>query len=81
VAEDAFGRAIYLERNFALAHFHIGLCQVRRKDHRAAKRSFANAMRILDGHDPHEVLAMSEGLTASELRELTRVQIAALAGR
>jgi chemotaxis protein methyltransferase CheR len=80
-AEDAFGRAIYLDRNFALAHFHIGLCQVRRKDHKAARRSFSNAIRILDGREPHAVLEMSEGLTVEELRELTRIQMTALSGR
>lgn len=77
-AEESFSRAIYVERDFALAHFHSGLCHARRGDHRAARRSLSNVLRILDGRDPRSVVAMGDGLTVQELRELTRVRTTAL---
>jgi len=77
-AGEAFSRAIYLERDFALAHFHNGLCCARRGDHRAARRSLSNVLRILDRQRSDDVVAHGDGLTVRELRELTRIQAAAL---
>ena len=77
-AEASFARAIYLERDFALAHFHNGLCCARRGEHRAARRSLANVLRILDGLDPRSTLAQGDGLTVRELRDLTLIQTRAL---
>jgi chemotaxis protein methyltransferase CheR len=77
-AEEAFSRAIYLERDFALAHFHSGLCRARRGDHRAARRSLSNVARILDGREAGSTVAQGDGLTVEELRELTRLQTTAL---
>src|SRR3546814_13319342 len=42
-AEDALGRAVYLDRSQAVVHYHLGRCQLRRGDRRAAQTSFDNA--------------------------------------
>jgi chemotaxis protein methyltransferase CheR len=73
--EQALGRAIYLDRNFALAHYHLGRFRAARGLRKAASRSLANALKIVAGHHDKEVLAMGEGLTVAELRELTRIQL------
>jgi chemotaxis protein methyltransferase CheR len=80
-AEEALGRAIYLDRNFALAHYHLGRCQVARGERKAAARSFANALKILGGRDDKEALAMGDGLTVAELRELVRIHVELLEAR
>lgn len=77
-AEESLSRAIYLDRDFALAHFHAGRCQARRDDKRSARRSFNNVLRILDVHDPDDAVTMGDGLAARELRDLTELQRAAL---
>lgn len=75
-AEESLSRAIYLDRNLALAHFHAGLCQTRRGDRRAAQRSFHNVLRILEPQQPDAEVSLGDGLTAGELRELTELQLA-----
>ncbi len=77
-AEESLSRAIYLDRNLVLAHFHAGRCQARRNDRRAAQRSFNNVLRILENQAPDGAVAMGDGLTARELRELAELQLAAL---
>lgn len=80
-AEEALGRAIYLDRNFALAHYHLGRCQAARGDNKAATRAFANVLKILGARDDKEALAMGDGLTVAELRELTRLHVELLEGQ
>jgi chemotaxis protein methyltransferase CheR len=72
--EQALGRAIYLDRAFALAHYHLGRCRASRGDKRAAAQSFANAVRVLVGRDDAATLTMGDGLTVAELRELIAIQ-------
>lgn len=79
--EQALGRAIYLDRAFALAHYHLGRCRATRDDKKAAAQSFANALKILAGRDDTAALTMGDGLTVSELRELIRVQLELLEAR
>jgi chemotaxis protein methyltransferase CheR len=80
-AEDAFGRVVYLDRRLALAHYHLGRCQARRGDDKAALKSFANALRLIETRDGGEAIALGEGLTVDELRELTLLQMRSLERR
>jgi chemotaxis protein methyltransferase CheR len=79
-AERALGRAIYLDRRFALAHYHLGRCLAHRGDRSAAARSFRNALRTLAASDEHDTLPMGDGLTTGELREITELQLGLLRG-
>lgn len=74
-AEQALRQALYLDRNFALAHFHLGRLLAGRSDRRSAARSFRNTMKILAGHADADVLVMGDGLTAAELRPLVQVHL------
>ena len=77
-AEQALGRAIYLDRGFALAHYHLGRCQAARGGRRAASRSFANVVKLLADRGATEPLAMGEGLVVAELRELAHAYLETL---
>lgn len=74
-AEKTLGRAIYLDRNFALAHYHLGRCQAHRGARAAATRSFANALRAVEASDDAAPLPMGDGLSAAELRTIVRLQL------
>ena len=48
-SERSFRQAIYLDRSFALAHYHLGLALKRDRQMLAACRSFGNVLRVLPG--------------------------------
>ena len=79
-AEKSLGRAIYLDRHFALAHYHLGRCLAHRGERSAAGRSFRNALRTLAARDERETLQMGDGLTVGELREITELQLGLMHG-
>jgi len=80
-AEQALRQALYLDRSFALAHFHLGRLLAGRGDRRSAERSFRNAMRVVEGHADLEAVSMGDGLTVAECRELARTHLALLERR
>lgn len=69
-AAQSLTRALYLDADFALAHFALGnlrLSQGRRRD---AGRHFKNALSALRARPQGEVLPESDGLTAGRLAEI-----------
>jgi chemotaxis protein methyltransferase CheR len=77
-AEAALKRAIYLDRGFVLAHHRLGMLLLglgRRVD---ARRSLMTAARLADATPSSEPLAEGQGVSASDLREALREQLAAL---
>ena len=62
-------RILYLDPNFALAHFTLGTValQLRRLD--ASDKHFENARALLATYPPEEILPESGGITASRLTE------------
>ncbi len=66
-ARRSLQRVLYLDPNVVLAHFALGnLARSRGKDDEAEKH-FANALRLLDGLQPDDVLLEADGLTAGRL--------------
>ena len=64
--------ALYIDHDYLLAYFALGnLCQ-QRGEQKKAQQSFANALRLLQRRDPHEVLPEAEGMTAGTLAQLIR---------
>ena len=62
--------AIYLDRDFVLAHFALGnLCR-RHGRIAQARRHMANAAALLRNHGPDDMLPEAEGMTAGWLSEL-----------
>lgn len=68
-------RALYLDPDFALAHFALGglLRRLGRKSE--STRAFMAALRILKRYDPKESVPESEGLSAARLGEVIRVML------
>jgi chemotaxis protein methyltransferase CheR len=70
-------RALYLQPDFALAHFMLG--NLARADARPAEadRHFANALHVLRDSPPDALLPESDGLTAGRLVEIMTTLLAA----
>ena len=62
-AEQALRRAIYLDRNFVLGHYYLGLWQLRNHDTAAAGRCLRNVLTLLAGRPEAETFADADGLT------------------
>jgi len=74
-SEQALRRAIYLDRNFILPHYHLGLLGLRLGDRGKAGRSFRNALGLLTKIDEGKVLAEADGLTAAQLKEMVVIHL------
>ena len=69
-ARHSLHRAIYLQPDFALAHFALGNLARAASRGSAANKHFANALHVLRGCPPDELLPESEGMTAGRLKEI-----------
>ena len=79
-ALSSLNKAIYLDRQFILAHYYIGMIQRRSADPVGAIKSFRNVLLLLEEREQSEHLADAEGMTISELGDLTRMHIETLEG-
>lgn len=77
-AEKAFRRGIYLDKNFVMAHYHLGLLLLADGRYGPGRRSLANAARAAASMSDTQQLEEADGLTAGELRNLVRAHLAAL---
>jgi chemotaxis protein methyltransferase CheR len=69
-AAQSLTRALYLDADFALAHFALGnLCRSQGR-RRNAERHFANALAVLRARAQDEILPESDGLTVGRLAEI-----------
>jgi chemotaxis protein methyltransferase CheR len=73
--EPALRRAIYLDRNYVLAHYHLGLVLQRKRNAEAARRSFRNVLVLLQDRDESEIFPDADGLTVGALQQLTRMHL------
>jgi len=64
--------ALYIDHDYLLAYFALGNLSRQRGEQKEAEQSFANALRLLQRRDPHEVLPEAEGMTAGRLAQLIR---------
>ena len=77
-ALKALIKAIYLDREFDLAHYYLGLTQQKLGDTPAAIKSFHNVLRLLEGRDRSQRLPDAEGMAIADLEELTHMHIKTL---
>lgn len=73
-ARQALQQALYLDHRHCLAHYRLGLLQQQTGQPEAARKSFANAERLLQRLDEDNELPDGEGMLASELRALIQIQ-------
>ncbi|SFJ33765.1 chemotaxis protein methyltransferase CheR [Planctomicrobium piriforme] len=70
IAEQAYRRALYLDRNHALTHFHLAMIQQKQGQQAESDRSLGIAMKLMDGRDPAELVEYGDGVCYGRLREL-----------
>lgn len=75
-AERSLRQAIYLDRNFAMAHYQLGLTLQRGKNPRQANRCFENVLELLSGMRDEEPLGDGDGVTVGGLKKLARTHLA-----
>lgn len=78
-ATDSLKRAIFLNKNFVVGHYYLGVISQREGDRAAALRHFKNVIRLLDKLPPSQPLEEAEGLSAKWLREMVGGQFEELA--
>lgn len=74
-AEKALKRAIYLDRNFALAHYQLALARKDAHDIAGCLRAMRNALDALDGVADETPISPCGLITAVDLRELALQQL------
>lgn len=74
-AEAAFRRAIYLYKNFAMAHYHLGLLLVEDGRVAAGRRALVTAAGIAGQLADEAPLMEGDGLTAAGLRSVIRLTL------
>ena len=75
-AERSLRRAIYLDPNFLLAHYHLGLALAMEKMPREARRSFKMVLKLMSGMSDDQPVGDGDGLTVANLRGLAKMQLA-----
>jgi chemotaxis protein methyltransferase CheR len=73
--ERSLRRAIYLDRNFAMAHYHLGLALQRGGQTGAAARSFGNVLKVLAAMPDLAIITAAPGVTATGLKELAKMHL------
>jgi chemotaxis protein methyltransferase CheR len=74
-SERSLRQAIYLDRKFALAHYHLGLALQRDWRTREAERSFGNVLKVLAAAPDDELVPVGSGITVTALKELAKTQL------
>lgn len=72
-AEADFRRALYLCREFAMGHYHLGLLLTDQGRLASGRRSIAEAGRLAAGLPDDAELLCGDGMTADRLRRLARL--------
>jgi chemotaxis protein methyltransferase CheR len=73
--ELSLRHAIYLDRKFALAHYHLGLALKRGGQTAAAERSFGNVLKVLAGMPDLAIVTAGPGVTVTGLKELAKMHL------
>jgi chemotaxis protein methyltransferase CheR len=69
-ATAALKCAIYLDPEFALAHFSLGNIARQQLRVEEAERHYANALKLLAAFQPEDILPDSEGMTVGRLSQI-----------
>ncbi|HYX40036.1 MAG TPA: CheR family methyltransferase [Oligoflexus sp.] len=71
-AEQALRKAIYLDRNFIIAHYHLGLIYLKLQQADKARRYLTNASTLLADKSMDSVLVEGDGMTALQLTNILK---------
>ena len=74
-SERSLRRAIYLDRDFALAHYRLGLLLEKDGQESSAARCFSNVLMALAGAVDDAIIPAGGGLTVNGLKELATMHL------
>jgi chemotaxis protein methyltransferase CheR len=74
-AAQSLRRAIFLDRAFIMAHYHLGLVLEQQRDLQGARKAFANVLDLVAARDGGDILEHGDGISAAELKELTKMHL------
>ena len=74
-AERSLRQAIYLDRHFLLAHYHLGLVLTKVQRPGLAARSFENVLTLSSGIEDSQAVVDGDGVTVASLKELARMHL------
>jgi chemotaxis protein methyltransferase CheR len=74
-AEKSFLKSLYLDRNFAMAHYHLGLLLLAEGRSAPGRRSLTHAAQSVAAMADDRPLDEGDGVTARELRDLVRIHL------
>ncbi len=69
-AEDAYRRALYIDRNCCIAHLHLAMVQQQLGDHVGSQRSLRTLLRLIDHKPAAEPVEFGDGVCYGRLREM-----------
>jgi chemotaxis protein methyltransferase CheR len=69
-ARASLKKALYLDRNFVLAHFALANLSLRSGKAADARKHFSNVAEILSGYEPDDIIPESDGITAGRLADI-----------
>jgi chemotaxis protein methyltransferase CheR len=69
-ARAALNNAIYLDQEFVMAHFTLGMLARGCGDGAAERRHFGNTRQLLSRHQPGDPLPESDGISAGQLADI-----------
>ena len=73
--ERSLRQAIYLDRRFALAHYHLAMLLDREQKAAAAAKCLDNVLKLLAPLPDDQVVTASREMTVAGLKELTRMHL------
>ncbi|MEO6786253.1 MAG: CheR family methyltransferase [Chthoniobacteraceae bacterium] len=76
--QESLRRAVYLDRNFVIAHYYLGLIQQRLRDPKNALRCFRNVLSLLAPLKADRAIPAADEFTVADLKQLTQMHIDAL---
>jgi chemotaxis protein methyltransferase CheR len=69
-AEQAYRRALYIDRHCPMAHFHLALVLQQKGNQAGAHRSLHTTLELIRGKDPHALVEYGEGICYGRLHEM-----------
>jgi chemotaxis protein methyltransferase CheR len=72
-AERAYRRALYLDRQCAIAHFHLALVQQGQGNFENSRRSLKTVLELTENRDPNGLAEHSDGVCHGRLREMAEM--------
>ncbi len=76
-AEQAYRRALYIDRRCPMAHFHLALVLQQQGDRKGAERGLRTTLELIRGKNPDALVDYGEGICYGRLEDMAILMIRA----